>query len=149
MIWPWPTMSIALWELTIVSRRPSMMNVAWRRRTGAGSESDEGESLAGRVGRGAMMDSSSMLEGKLARRREVMVGAEGECRRSLITSRGVFSNGVILRVPFLSRSSRMTWPASQGKLTHNRSRPLVNVFMVEESSEGEVEARGKQRHIWV
>ena len=89
-----------------------MIKLAWRRRTGAGSDSDSVE-LLGRVVHGATMDSSSMLEGKLACLRSVIFGAVGSCRRSLMTRRGIFSNGVILKVP-LSGSLRSTWPASQG-----------------------------------
>lgn len=51
------------------------MKLAWRRKTGAESDADSSE-LPGRVLRGAMMVSSSMLKGKLARLRASIVGIE-------------------------------------------------------------------------
>lgn len=139
MIWPWPTMSIVLCWLTIVSRRPSVMKLAWRRKTGA-----ESSELPGRVVHGAMIASSSIAKGKSARRSASIVGAEVSCLRSLTTRRGIFSNGLIFEMP-LSEPSRTTSPASHGKLTDNRSRPPLNVSRIAESKE--LSAKEKQKHI--
>ena len=68
------------------------MKLAWRRKTGAESNADSSE-LPGRVLRGAMMVSSSMLKGKLACLRASIVGIEGSCLRSFTTRRGFLSNG--------------------------------------------------------
>ena len=89
IIWPWPVMSIVLCCPTMVSRRPPVIKLACRRNIGA----DSLELSSGRVLRGAIMFSSSMLMGKLARLRASMVGRDGSCLASLTTRRGVFSNG--------------------------------------------------------
>ena len=73
------------------------MRLAWRRKTGVESDADSSE-LPGRVLRGAMLLSSSMLKGKLARLRASIVDIEGSCLRSFMTRQGIFSNGLILKV---------------------------------------------------
>ena len=121
------------------------MTFAWRRKTGAGSDADS-SGLPGRVLRGAMMVSSSMLKGKLARLRASIVGIEESCLRSFTTRRGIFFNGLILKMPELPspEPSLTTWPASHGKLADSRSRPLVNVLMI--AGYEEASATGKQKH---
>ncbi len=122
------------------------MKFAWRRKTGAESDADSSE-LPGRVLRGAMMVSSSMLKGKLALLRASIVGIEGSCLRSFTTRRGILSNGLILKVPELPspEPSLTTLPASHGKLTDSRSRPFVKVLMIAECEEASVTE--KQKHI--
>lgn len=119
------------------------MKLACRRKTGAASDAD----ASGRVLHGAMMLSSSMLKGKLARLRASNVGIEGSCRRSFTTRRGIFSHGLILKMPELPspEPSLTIWPASHGKLADSRSRPFVNVLMIAECEEAST--TGKQQHI--
>lgn len=123
------------------------MKLAWRRKTGA--ESDAGSSqLPGRVLQGAMTSSCNMLKGKSARRRSSIVGIiEGSCLKSFTTSWGIFSNGLILKMPELPSldPSFATLPASHGKLADSRSRPVVNVLQIADFEEASV--IGKQRHI--
>ena len=123
-----------------------MIKLAWRRKTGAKSDADSSE-LPGRVLRGAMMASSSMLKGKLARLKASIVGIEGSCLRSFTTRRGIFSNGLILKMPELPspEPSLTTLPASHGKLADSRSRPFVNVLIIAECEEAS--ATEKQKHI--
>ena len=108
------------------------MKLAWSRKTGE-SEADL-SGLPGRVLRGAMTASSSMLKGKLACLRVSIVGIEGSCLRSFTTRRGTLSNGLILNIPELPslEPSLTTLPASHGKLADRRSRPFVNVLMIAE-----------------
>ena len=120
------------------------MKLACRRNIGAGSS----ESSSGRVLRGAIMFSSSMLMGKLARLRASMVGRDWSCLRSLTMRWGVLSNDLILKVsasswpvPFILT----TWPASHGKLADSRSRPCVNILMIAEC-EGAASGIEKQKH---
>ena len=87
------------------------------------------------------MVSPSMLKGKLARLRTSIIGIEGSCPRPFMIRRGIFSNGIILKMP---EPSLMT-PASHGKLADNRSRSLVNVLMIAECEE--VSVTEKQQHI--
>ncbi len=120
-----------------------MTKLAWRRKTGIESDADS----SGRVLRGAMMVSSSMVKGKFARRRVSIVGIEGSFLRSFTTRRGISFNGLILKMPELPwpEPSLTTWPASHGKLANSRSRPIVNVLMIVECEEGWVSE--KQEHI--
>ena len=122
------------------------MKLAWRRKTGAESDADSSE-LPGSVLRGAMMLSSSMLKGKLARLRASIVGIERSCLRSFTTRQGIFSNALILKMPVLPspEPSLTTLPASHGKLADSRSRPFVKVFMIAECEEAS--AIEKQKHI--
>ena len=122
------------------------MKFAWRRKTGAGSDADS-SGLPGRVLRGAMMVSSSMLKGKLARLRASIVGIEGSCLRSFTTRRGVFPNALTLKMPESPslEPSFTIWPATHGKLADSRSRPFVNVVMI--SGCEEASATEKQKHI--
>ena len=122
------------------------MKVAWRRKTGAGSERGS-SGFPGRVLRGAMMLSSSMLKGKLASLRASIVGIDGSCLRSFTTRRGVFSHGLILKTPeFPSPEfSLTTCPASHGKLADSRSRPFVKVLVISECEQAS--DTGKQKHI--
>lgn len=141
---PWPVMSIVLCWPTKVSIRPPVMKLAWMRKTGAGSDAD---SPAGRVFRGAMMDSSSMLMGKLARLRVSIVGIEESCASSLTTRRGVSFKGLIEKMSELPwpEPSLTSWPAIHGKLADSRWRPLVSVLMITECEE--VWASEKHKHI--
>lgn len=109
--------------------------------------SDADSSELGRVLRGAMIDSSSMLKGKLARLRTSIVGIEGSCLRSFTTRRGVFSNDLIMKMPELPSPdpSLTTLPASHGKFAESRSSPFVNVLMIAECEEAS--ATEKQQHI--
>lgn len=116
------------------------MKLAWSRKTGADSSE-----LAGRVGQGAMMASSSISKGKSAFRRASIVSAELSCLKSLTTRRGICSKGLILYTPPSTGPWRMTWPASHGKLRESRSRPVVNVLRIAESEEWS--AKEKQKHI--
>lgn len=122
------------------------MKLACSRKTGATSDANSSE-LPGRVLRGAIMLSSSMLKGKLARLRSSMVGVEASCLRSFTIRRGIFSNGLSLKMPELPwpEPSLTTWPASHGKLADRRSRPFVNVLTIAECEEAS--ATGKQEHI--
>ena len=95
--------------------------------------------------RGERRFSCSMLMGKLARRRESIVGAAGSEVRSLTTRRGVGSKGLILGTSTPSMCSFTTWPATHGKLAETRSRPFFNVLMIAGCEEGSGSA--KQRHI--
>jgi len=72
-----------------------MMKFAWRRKTGVVSDGVSPQ-VPGRVLRGAMMVSSSMLIGKLACFMSSIVGIEGSFLRSLTTRRGILSNDLIL-----------------------------------------------------
>lgn len=72
-----------------------MIKFAWRRKTGVVSAGGSPE-VPGRVLRGAMMVSSSMLIGKLARFISSIVGIEGSFLRSLTTRRGILSSDLIL-----------------------------------------------------
>lgn len=119
------------------------MKVAWRRKTGDVDSSE----LPGRVLRGAMMASSSMLKEKLARLRASIVGIRGSFWRSFTIRQGIFFNGLILKMPVLpsSEPSSTTWPATHGKFTHSRSRPLVKVSMIAGCEEASVTE--KQQHI--
>ena len=122
------------------------MKLAWSRKTGSESDAAPLE-LPGRVLRGAMILSSSMLKGKLARLRASIVGIEGSCLRSFTTRRGILSNGLILKMPELPspEPSLTTLPATHGKLADSRSRPFVNVSMIAGCEEAS--ATGKQKHI--
>ena len=122
------------------------MKLAWRRKTGSESDADSSE-LPGRVLRGAMMVSSSMVKGKFARLRTSIVDIEGSCLRSFTTRRGIFSSGLILNMPELPspEPSLTTLPASHGKLADSRSRPFVNVSMIADCEEASVTE--KQKHI--
>lgn len=122
------------------------MKLAWSRKTGVESDADSSD-LPGRVLRGAMMVSSSMLKGKLARLRASIVGIEGSCLKSFTTRRGIFSKDLILKMPEMPspESSLTTLPASHGKPVDIRSRPLVNVLMIVECEEAS--ATEKHRHI--
>ena len=146
-MWPWPVMSIMLCWPTKVSRRPPVMKLAWRRKTGESDVDSSGS--PGRVMRGAIMDSSSMLKGKLARLNASIVGVEGSCLRSLTTRWGTFSNGLIFKMPDLPwpEPSLTTRPAIHGKLADSRSRPFVNVLVIAECEEAS--ATEKHRHICV
>ena len=103
--------------------------------------------LSRRVLRGAMMDSSSMLEGKLARLRASILGTEGSCLRSFTTRRGILSNGLSLKMPELPspEPSVTTLAASHGKLVDIRSRPFINVSTIAECEEAS--ATAMQKHI--
>ena len=122
------------------------MKFAWRRKTGAVSDADWSE-FSGRVLQGAITVSSSILKGKLARLRAIIVGIEESFLRSFTTRRGTVSNGLILKMPELPwpDPSLTTLPASHGKLADSRSRPFVKVLMVAECEEASVS--GKQKHI--
>lgn len=122
------------------------MKLAWRRKTGVEADADS-SGLPGRVLRGAMMVSSSMLKGKLARLRASIAGIEGSYLRSFTTRRGIFSNGLILKIPELPslEPSLTTLPATHGKLADSRSRPLDKVLMIAECDEAS--ATEKQKHI--
>lgn len=122
------------------------MKLAWSRKTGAESDADS-SGLPGRVLRGAMMVSSSMLKGKLACLRASIVDIEGSCLRFFTTRRGIFSNGLILKMPELPspEPSLTTLPASHGKLADSRSSPWVNVLMIAECEEAS--ANEKHKHI--
>ena len=123
------------------------MKVAWRRKTGF--ESANSSELPGRVLRGAMMDSSSMLKGKLACLRVTMDGIEMSSLKSFTTRRGIFSNGLILKTldsPGLEPAST-TLPATHGKLADNCLRPAVKVRTI--AGWEDTSATGKQRHICV
>ena len=72
-----------------------MMKLACMRKTGVVSDGGSPE-VPGKVLRGAMMVSSSMVIGKLARLISSIVGIERSFLRSLTTRRGVLSNGLIL-----------------------------------------------------
>src|SRR5271154_7602687 len=106
------------------------MKLACRRKTGESNEDSSG--FPGRVLQGAMMFSSSIVKGKLAFLMAYIVGIEGSCLRSFTTRRGVFSNGMILKIPELPspEPSFTTWPAIHGKLADSRSRPFVNVLTI-------------------
>ena len=146
MIKPWPVMSIVWCWATMVSKRPPMIKVACRRKIGVGSEAYS-STLDARVLRGAMMDSSSMLKGKLALLNSSIVGIEGSFLRSFTTKRGTFSNGLILKRPVLpSLAPSLTiWPATHGKLSDKRWRPSVKVLMIAGCEEAlEIE---KPKHI--
>ena len=116
------------------------------RKTGVVSDGGSPE-VPGRVLRGAKMDSSSMLIGKLARLISSIVGIERSFLRSLSTRGGNLSNGLILYTPELPSlaPSLTTWPAIHGKLADSRSRPFDKVLIIAEYEEAsEVE---KQRQI--
>jgi len=119
------------------------MNVAWTRKTGAASDADS--SGLGRVLRGQMMFSSSMLQGKLAFLRASIVGidSDGVSRLSFMT-RGILPSDLILKMP---EPSLTTSPASHGKLAASRSRPFDNVLTIVGCEEGL--GTGKKRDICV
>ena len=122
------------------------MKLAWRRKIGVGSDAD---SPAGRVLRGATIDSSSMLMGKLARLRVSMVGIEGSCLRSLTTKRGIDSHVSILNMPEWPgpEDSLTSWPAIHGKPADSRWRPLVSISIITESGCEDAWVSEKHKHI--
>lgn len=121
------------------------MKFAWRRKTGAESDTDSSE-LSERVLQGAMIFSSSMLKGKFARLKASILGIEGSCLRSFTTRQGVVFIGSILKTPELPlpEPSLTTLPASHGKLADSRSRPLVKALMIAECERTFVNGKQKQ-----
>jgi len=107
------------------------MKVAWRLKTGKSKE-DLAE-VPGRVLRGAIMFSSSILEANLDLLRMSIAGIDGSFLRSFTTRRGISSKGVILNTPvFPFVFSCTTWPATQGKLSESFSSPVVNLLTISE-----------------
>src|SRR5271156_47116 len=121
------------------------MKLAWRKKTGAGSSSQ----LVGRPLRGVSTAPSSMLKGKLAFLRASIDGTAASWVRSFTIRGLVLSEGMILESPVLPSAtpSLMTCPASHGKLTNSRSRPLVNVSIIWDWEEAS--CNGKQRQMGV
>lgn len=120
------------------------MKLAWRRKTGFVSEVDLPD---GRVLRGAMIDSSNMLKGKVARLRASIVGMEWSCLRSFTTRRGNLAKGSILKTPELPGPEPWLtiWPAIHGKLAESLWRPLISVWMIVDCDEASVQE--EQEHI--
>ncbi len=131
MIRPRPIISLELWLLTKVSRRPPVMKVAWMLNTEKSKE-DLAE-VPGRVLRGAIMFSSSILEANLDLLSMSIVAIDGLFLRSFTTRRGISSKGMILNTPvFPFIFSCITWPATQGKLPESLSSPVVSLLTISE-----------------